>query len=209
MRDSVDDSLVSPLASLMTASPASADVRASEPHITTIDDDWFPVTAINLGVCELVCAEQDTPPEDSGGVSCGWHSRTTLSWTRASDGGIHGEWQGMYVTSDCLNGSHDPVHMGYMFVRATTSFQSSVYQTAPTRTCTVSGSPQCSGLTSLGNDASCTYCNGWWYLTVTVAWRLPNSMGGTWPPQDPDGPCVRSSDGRQLDCQRRVGALIE
>ena len=197
-------------AALTAPGPASANDTLGEPVVLTVEQDHGPLTALHVEPISCppdICLRSDSPPESSGGVNCSWRSRTTFNGTRDTSGAVHGQWSGMYYTTDCLNGSFDPVHMSYMFIRAQTAYGSAVYQTAPVRTCT-SSSPQCSGLTAQGNDAGCSPCNGWWYLTVTASYRLPTSMGGTWPPQDPDGPCVRSGDGRQLDCQKKVGAFV-
>jgi hypothetical protein len=171
------------------------------------DSDLF--TSTYLSVCPPFeyCSDDVRPPETSGGVTCSWHSSTHFTGER-EEGVVSGTWSGMYYTTDCLNGNHEPVHMGYMFIRAEMRYASEVYQTAPARTCTASSS-QCGGLTAQGNDAACSPCNGTWYLVVTATYRLNDAYGGGWPAQDSDGPCTRSSDHRQIDCQKSVGAIVE
>ncbi len=180
------------------------DVALEEPVVTTIEAvQEEPAYAVAL--CPLSCQHPDAPPESSGGVSCTWYSRTTFHGTRNREtGAVSGTWSGMYTTTDCVNGSYSPVHMDYMFIRATNSLGSSTFQTSRARSCTRSSS-QCSGLTSEALDAGCSPCNGWWYLTTTSSWRLPERLG-SW--SGSSQKCGRSGDGRQLDCQSSSGVFI-
>lgn len=186
------------------AAAADDEVVLEAPVVVTVEDvDDEPAYA--LALCPPLCGDGDTPPEGSGGVSCTWTSRTGFHGTRNRESGVvSGTWSGMYTTTDCVNGSYSPVHMDYLFIRATNGLGSSVAQTAPSRTCTRS-SDQCSGLTSQANNAGCSPCNGWWYLTTTVTWRLPAGLG-VW--RGSSQKCSRSSDGRQLDCRSSKGVFI-
>ena len=193
---------------VLSGAAADADVLVEEPVVEVLDNEAGPFTAAVLDLCPPeICVQRATPPEGSGAISCSWSAGSGFRGRRAQNGTVHGTWSGFYSTTDCLSGSHEPVHMGYLFVRASNSLGSAVYQTVPSLTCT-SRSRQCSGLTGTGNDAGCSPCNGWWYLTVTSSYRLHDRFSGVWPAPDPDGPCSRSSDRRQLDCQKTTRVLI-